>query len=76
MSKTKQKNNLTEINFSLDKIKINFKSDNIFINIFFIAALVLMLYLVNDPIISFSILVSSITGLLFGIGYVIKSIKS
>lgn len=66
----------TEINFSLDKIKINFKSNNIFINVLFIIALILIMYISNDQIISWSILIYSISNLLFGIGDVIKSFKS
>lgn len=70
------KQNSTEIDFSLDKININFKSNNIFINILFIIALVLIMYISNDQIISCSILIYSISNLLFGIGYLIKSVKS
>lgn len=72
----KNKNDLMEVNFLLDKIKINFKSNNIFINVLFIIAIVLIIYLANDEIVSWSILIYSISNLLFGIGYLIKSVKS
>ncbi|MDO7204208.1 hypothetical protein Q5M85_08755 [Paraclostridium bifermentans] len=72
----KNKNDLMEVNFLLDKIKIHFKSNNIFINVLFIVALVLIIYLANDEIVSWSILIYSISNLLFGIGYLIKSVKS